>query len=179
MFNSEYKGNNCIRFGCLCLGCCVNCFKRFIEFLDKHAYIQTALTGAGFCEAAKNAYALIVENALRFASLGAIGDIFKILGKLFITSIATIAGFIIISYYEPYKSEIQSPIAPTCVFGLISYIVSGIFMTVQEMACDTIIQAFLIDEKIHSTAVFAPEPLHEFIKQHREVEHESHCCGCL
>ena len=120
-----------------------------------------------------------MENAARFAALGAIGDIFKVLGKIFVTTISTYAGFLIISYYEPYKHEIQSPIAPILVFGIVSYIISGIFMTVHEMACDTIIQAFLVDEKIHKQAFFAPEPLKEFINEHRDIEHKSHCCGCL
>ena len=179
VYKAGFQGNACIKFGCMCLECYARCFVRFIQFLDKHAYIQTALTGAGFCEAARNAFALMAENALRFATLGAIGDIFKILGKIFVTVISTYAGFIIINAWEPYKSEIESPLGPVCIFALVSYIVSGIFMAVHEMACDTIIQTFLVDEHIHKEAFFAPEPLKEFIKEHRDVEHRAHCCGCL
>jgi solute carrier family 44 (choline transporter-like protein), member 2/4/5 len=179
IYKKGFEGNKCFKFCCTCVECYADCFARFIQFLDKHAYIQTALSGLGFCEAAKNAYALILENAIRFASLGAIGDIFKIIGKIFITCASTYSGFLIISYTDYYRNTIQSPIPPTCVFGLVSYILSGVFMTVLEMACDTIIQAFLIDEKIHQDPFFAPEPLKEFIKLHREVEHKSVCCGCL
>lgn len=179
IYKPNFQGNSCIKFGCLCLECYVNCFTRFIKFLDKNAYIQTALTGAGFCEAAKNAYAIILENALRFAALGAIGDIFKVLGKAFITVVSTYAGFLIISNFDPFQSQIESPIAPTCVFALSSYIVSGLFMTIHEMACDTIIQTFLIDEQIHKEAFFAPEPLKDFIKENRDIEHKSYCCGFL
>jgi hypothetical protein len=180
VFKEAYEGNCLVRMGCKCVGCYVDCFERFVKFIDKHAYIQIALTGESFCEAAKNAFSMIVENSARFAALGALGDIFSVLGKIFITFFTTYVGFLIVTHVEHYKEKLQSPIAPTCVFALISYTVAGVFMSVFEMTCDTIIQAFLIDEHLHKgPAVFAPEPLKEFMKEHKDQEHKSYCCGCL
>jgi len=179
IYKPAFEGNPLLGICCNCLKAYVLFFERFVEFIDKHAYIQTALAGTGFCVGCKNAFSLIAENAARFMALGAIGDIFKIIGKMLVTVMATYTGFLIISINEPFKSTVQSPIAPTIVFAVVSYIVSGIFMTIHEMACDTIIQAFLIDEKIHKTACYAPEPLKEFINEHRDKEDESCCFGCL
>lgn len=180
VYKEAYLGNKCVRLGCKCIECYVNCFERFIKFIDKHAYIQIALTGESFCVATKNSFSLLIENAGRFAALGAIGDIFAVFGKIFITFFTTYLGFLIITHIDEYKEKIQSPIPPTCVFALVAYTVSGLFMSVFEMSCDTIIQAFLIDEKIHqSEAVFAPEPLKDFMKEHKDQEHKSYCCGCL
>lgn len=180
VYKSGFEGNKLVKWTCRCIQCYVDCFERFIKFIDKNAYIQTALTGDGFCIAAKNAFNLILENALRFAALGAIGDIFKILGKIFITCLSSYIGFLLITSTEPYKSDIQSPIAPTLVFAVVSYIIAGIFMSIHEMACDTIIQAYLIDERLHISSVqFAPEPLKEFMSEHKDKKDQSCCCGCL
>jgi len=35
-----------------CLGCLIDCFERFIRFINRHAYIQIAMTGENFCKAA-------------------------------------------------------------------------------------------------------------------------------
>lgn len=59
-----------------CLQCYVNCFERFIKFLNKNAYIQTALMSTSFCESARNAFFLILRNGGRFLALGSIGHIF-------------------------------------------------------------------------------------------------------
>ena len=180
VYKQGFEGNKCLKIGCKCLECYVNCFERFIKFLDKNAYIQIALMGDNFCVAAKNAFFLILENAIRFAMLGAIGDIFKIIGKMFITAVSAYLGFLLITHFDPYQDEIESPIAPTCVFALIAYTVSGLFMSIHEMACDTIIQAFLIDERLHiDNAQFAPEPLKAFMKENKDKDHSSKCCGCL
>lgn len=180
IYKQGFEGNKCLQIGCKCIECYVNCFERFIKFLDKNAYIQIALMGDNFCISAKNAFTLILENAVRLAALGAIGDIFKILGKIFITSVSAYLGFLLITNFDPYQDEITSPIAPTCMFALIAYTVAGLFMSIHEMACDTIIQAFIIDERLHlAEPEFAPEPLREFMKEHKNKEHNSVCCGCL
>jgi hypothetical protein len=179
IFKPGFEGNPFVQFFCGSLSCCVVFFERFLEFLDKHAYIQTALAGHGFCEGSRNAFALISENAASFLALGAVGDIFKVLGKVFIMVLTSFVGFLVVAYHEPYKGSVQNPVPVVGVFVVISYIVAGIFMTVHEMACDTIIQVFLVDEQIHRNAFFAPAPLKEFIEVYRDAEHKPHCCGCL
>jgi len=144
--------NCCVKFLCCCVGCYVACFERFIKFIDKHAYIQVALSGDNFCKAAKNAFEITLENAARFAALGSIGDIFTFIGKFFITTLSSYFGFLIITHSSIYSDHIQSPIPATVVFIIISYSVSGLFVGVYEMSCDTIIQVFLVDEKIHKGA---------------------------
>lgn len=168
-----------MKFLCACVGCYVACFERFIKFIDKHAYIQIALTGNGFCKSAKDAFEITLENAARFAALGSIGDIFAFIGKFFITTLSTLFGYLIITQSDEYKEHIQSPIPATLIFIIVSYVVSGLFVGIYEMTCDTIIQVFLVDEKLHKgNSVFAPEPLKVFMKDHRDKEHTS-CCGCL
>jgi flagellar biosynthesis protein FliP len=180
VYQEGLHSNPCLKFLCCCVGCYVNCFERFIKFLDKNAYIRIALTGEGFCTAARHAFTMILSNAARFAALGSVGDIFVFLGKCLITTSSTWIGFLLVTRVDHYSDRIVSPVPITLVFGLVSYVVSSVFMSVFEMACDTIIQAFLVDEHLHSkdNPVFAPEPLKKFMAEHRSKE-DSTCCGCL
>ena len=35
-----------------CTRCCLDCFHRFVKFINENAYIQVALTGENFCTSA-------------------------------------------------------------------------------------------------------------------------------
>ena len=59
-----------------CLSCIVACFERFVEFLNRNAYIQIALTGKSFCPAAKDAFETIWSNATRYSLVSGFGAIF-------------------------------------------------------------------------------------------------------
>ena len=151
---------------CKCAACCLDCFERFVKFLDHQAYIRIALTGKSFCICAKEAFEMIWENAGRFTALGGVGAIFNNLGKALITCLSAYFGFLIITHVSEFADSIYSPVGPTIIFLLVSYLVSCLFMGVYEIAADTIIQAFIIDEKIHgeNNANYAPEPIKEYLK---------------
>lgn len=164
--NPVPKGANEVAgFLCKCAVCCADCLERFVNFLDHQAYIRIALTGESFCTAARNAFEAMTANAGRFAALGGINYIFNFLGKVVITVGTTYAGFYYITHQETFKDSIYSPLGPTVVFAISSYLVSALFMGVYETAADTIIQTFILDEKINGgSSLFAPEPIKEFVK---------------
>lgn len=53
-----------------------------MKFLNKNAYIQTAIFGYSFCAAAKKAFFLIARNIMRVAAVGVVSQIVLILGKV-------------------------------------------------------------------------------------------------
>jgi len=55
------------------------------------------LTGDNFCTAARHAMELIGANPMRFGIVTLLGDIFVFIGKLFITALATLVGYVIIT----------------------------------------------------------------------------------
>jgi len=73
------------------------CFQRFIEFLNKNAYIQIALTGKNFCTAAYDAFWLIARNPAKFGIMASLGSLFVLFGKMFIMGVSTVGGYIIIT----------------------------------------------------------------------------------
>ena len=162
--------------------CYVLCFERFIKFLNKNAYIQVALNSVSFCAAARDAFFLILRNAARFLAVGSIGAVFMFLGKWVITLGATYTGYMIITHVDTWKNSIHSPIFPTIVFMLLAYTISGLFMSVYGMACDTILQCFLADEELSSrnrgAPSHSPELLMDFMGKERQKDQEARCCDC-
>lgn len=172
-----------------CLQCYVNCFERFVKFLNKNAYIQIALHSCNFCAAARDAFFLILRNAGRFAALGSIGAVFLFLGRWTIAIVSTYGGYILITRWGKYEDDIHSPVFPTLVFFCIAYILALLFMSVYSMACDTILHCFLADEELAGTdreATHAPELLKDFINRERTREKQEEaapqkkksCCCC-
>lgn len=179
----DKSGKNCVlRWLISCLLCYVTCFERFIKFLNKNAYIQVALHSTNFCTSAKEAFYLIVRNAGRFLTLGSIGHIFQLLGKGIISIFSTYFGYLIITHASEWKDSIHSPVFPTIVFLLISFLIAEIFMSVYGIACDAILHCFLADEEICKRngrgAMHAPEVLKGFLDDERKKEQKGGCCGC-
>lgn len=178
------SGSNCF-LKCLlgCVMCYVNCFERFIKFLNKNAYIQCALHSTSFCVSAREAFYLILRNAGRFLTLGSIGHIFQLLGKGIISISSTYFGYLIITHNSKWSDEIHSPVFPTIVFLLISFLIAEVFMSVYGMACDSILHCFLCDEEICKRSargpIHSPEVLKDFLdKERASEEKQKGCCAC-
>lgn len=75
--------NKCTKCILDCLSCLVACFERFIEFLNKNAYIQIALTSKSFCPAAKDAFESIWSNTMRYSLVAGIGSIFTFVNFIY------------------------------------------------------------------------------------------------
>ena len=161
------ESNPLIKCICGCMACFVSCFERLLKFLDHQAYIRIALTGEPFCEAARNAFDTIISHASDYIALGGVGAIFQTLGRVLITVVSSYLGYFAVTHYDYYTERLDSPVMPLIVFVLFSYLVSSLFLSVYEMASDTIIQAYLLDESLNNgSTIFAPEPLLEFMQEH-------------
>lgn len=53
---------------CLCK-CCFWCLENFMKFVNKNAYIMTAIHGSSFCASARNSFNLLMRNVLRALAL--------------------------------------------------------------------------------------------------------------
>ena len=94
---------------CLCK-CCFWCLEKFIKFINRNAYILTAINGTNFCSSAKEAFSLILRNCVRVVVLDKVSarifhtffmeidfsqvtDFLLFLGKLVVTSIVALLSF--------------------------------------------------------------------------------------
>eukprot|EP00164_Ancoracysta_twista_P000691 GFYU01000915.1.p1 GENE.GFYU01000915.1~~GFYU01000915.1.p1 ORF type:complete len:634 (+),score=271.57 GFYU01000915.1:147-2048(+) len=145
--NSEKLQENPVgKFLRCCIDCCLSCFERCIKFLNRNAYIQIAINGTSFCEAAKEAIKMILTNARRITALNVFGDFFLVLGKFFIVGISgLIAAAILFTLRD--NGDLESPIFPLLITLIVLYAITSAFLGVFEMIVDTIFQCFIIDEE--------------------------------
>merc|ERR1740138_2042071 len=98
---AKAQGNKEMEIICKIFAYCLWCFEKCVKFLNKNAYIQIALMGTNFCVSAKNAFWLIIRNAVRFALLGSLGSVINVIGKYFIAVSTAVVGFFLLQVMYP------------------------------------------------------------------------------
>jgi len=164
--------NTVVIYSLKCLQCYLGCFERFIKFLNKNAYIQIALTGKSFCGAAKDAFFLILRNPLRMGVVTSIGSVFVFFGKIFIASVTALGAFLVVTKWSKYSDSLYSPLVPTIVVFVFSYVIGAVYMTVYGLAADTILACFIVDEEINkkknAPPRHCPTSLRSFLDEHKK-----------
>lgn len=161
---ADSKIANCLL---CCCQCCLWCFEQCIKFLNKNAYIQTAMFGTPFCTSAREAFFLILRNIGRIGAVSYVSGAVLIIGKLFISSVTT--G---LSYYlmvELIGEELVHVWGPTVLVFLIAYFISDMFLDVFEMGISTILQCLIADEEMFDgDECFAEGALQRWIDKYEE-----------
>ena len=153
---------------CACQ-CCLWCFEKVIKFLNKNAYIQTAIFGTPFCRSAREAFSLIVRNAGKVASITYVSTLILFVGKVFISALTTGAGYIYLDY--KMTGELYSTAGPCSVIFFLSWIISEMFMSVFDMSTSTILQCFIADEEMFDgDECYAEGELREWLDGFEEEE---------
>ncbi|XP_040155385.1 choline transporter-like protein 1 isoform X1 [Anopheles arabiensis] len=124
-----------------CCQCCLQCFERFLQYLTRNAYILTAMHGDPFCQAGRNAFRLLTNNALRVFAINSVGDFVLVLAKVFVVVATGLIGVELIQK----KVGLHHPYVPLILVGIFAYLVAHCFMTVYEMTVDTIFLCFCED----------------------------------
>lgn len=157
-----------------CVQCCIWCFEKCVQFLNKNAYIQIALLGHNFCTSAKKAFYLILRNALRFGTIAILGSAIHAIGFVCIMSGTTVVGYFIVRALH----EDVSPMIPIITYIAMSYVVAKLYMNVFGLAVDTSLQCFLACEEGGIGGDFIPSQLRAFVDKHakektKDMEAES------
>jgi len=155
---------------CKVLAYVIACFERCIKFLNKNAYVQTALMGTKFCVSAKNAFFLVLRNAARIGVLGGIGGAVNVLGLGLITAATALLGWVLVT--NMYDGQLASPIFPLIIFIVIGYVMASLVMNVFALAVDSVLQCFVADEELNKAsggAQCTPEQLKSFIAKHNNA----------
>ena len=127
-----------------CIRCCLDCFDRFMRFVNQNAYIYCALSNEGFCSSALNAFILVLKNMAKFSFVNAIGGTFMYIAKFCIATINTVICWYILVKMESV-TEVYLPLAICFVIG---YILASIFISVFDASSNTILQCYLVDKDI-------------------------------
>ncbi|XP_069029622.1 choline transporter-like protein 1 isoform X1 [Embiotoca jacksoni] len=164
------KENACAR--CLlktCI-CCLWCLEKCLNYLNQNAYAATAINNTSFCTSARDAFVLLVENALRVATINAVGDFVLFLGKILIVTSTAFAGVLLLNYQQDY-AEWLLPLIIVCLF---SFLVAHCFLSVFEIVVDVLFLCFAIDTKYNDGTpgkeFFMDKALMEFVESSRRLE---------
>ncbi|TKS65013.1 Choline transporter-like protein 1 CDw92 [Collichthys lucidus] len=125
-----------------------------------NAYAATAINSTSFCTSARDAFVILVENALRVATIKAI---------LIVTSTA-FAGVLLLNYQRDY-AEWLLPLIIVCLF---SFLVAHCFLSIFEIVVDVLFLCFAIDTKYNDGTpgkeFFMDKALMEFVESSRRLE---------
>lgn len=136
---------------CFCK-CCFYCLEKFMKFLNRNAYIMTAVYGKNFCWSAKEAFMLLFRNIARVFVLDKVTDFLLLLGKLVIVGGVGILSFYVFSGRLNIEEKTGAELpqlnyyfVPIIIITLSTYFIADIFFGVYEMGVDTLFLCFLED----------------------------------
>ncbi|XP_046681197.1 choline transporter-like 1 isoform X2 [Homalodisca vitripennis] len=128
-----------------CCICCLYCFENCIRYINHNAYTVVAMQGINFCPAASRAWHVLVNNALRLATLNSVGDFILFLGKLIVMTVTGCVGLFLFKR-DP---ELHLYAAPTLVVCLFAYFVAHCIISLYEVVIDTLFLCVCEDQNIH------------------------------
>lgn len=144
--HAKQTGNKLAQCLLCCCQCCFWCLECALKFINKHAYIQTAIFSTSFCKSCRQSFYLIFRNAARVAAISYVSSAVLIVGKLFISAVVTVLGYYII--LQNIGDQLYSVGGPVAVIFLISYFISDMFMDVLDMGISTVLHCFIADEEM-------------------------------
>uniref|UniRef100_A0A8D3C054 Choline transporter-like protein n=1 Tax=Scophthalmus maximus TaxID=52904 RepID=A0A8D3C054_SCOMX len=143
--HSQLKGkeNACARCMLKACVCCLWCLEKCLAYLNQNAYTATAINSTNFCTSARDAFLILVENALRVAAINTVGDFVLFLGKVLIVSCTAFAGVLALNYQRDYTVWVL-PLLIVCMFA---FLVAHCFLSVFENVVDVLFLCFAVDTK--------------------------------
>lgn len=173
--HSQLKGkeNACARCMLKSCICCLWCLEKCLTYLNQNAYTATAINSTNFCTSAKDALVILVENALRVATINTVGDFVLFLGKILIMCATGLAGIMLLNYQRDYTVWVL-PLIIVCLFA---FLVAHCFLSIYEMVVDVLFLCFAIDTKYNDGSpgkeFFMDKVLMEFVENSRKAMKET------
>ncbi|XP_015347717.1 choline transporter-like protein 1 isoform X1 [Marmota marmota marmota] len=173
--HSQLKGKEnacarCILKSCIC---CLWCLEKCLNYLNQNAYTATAINSTNFCTSAKDAFVILVENALRVAAINTVGDFMLFLGKVLIVCSTGLAGIMLLNYQQDYTVWVL-PLIIVCLFA---FLVAHCFLSIYEMVVDVLFLCFAIDTKYNDGSpgreFYMDKVLMEFVENSRKAMKEA------
>ncbi|XP_059410697.1 choline transporter-like protein 1 [Carassius carassius] len=167
--HSQLKGreNGCARCMLKACICCLWCLEKCLTYLNTNAYTATAINSTNFCTSARDAFIILVENALRVAAINSVGDFVLFLGKVLIVSCTAFAGILSLNYQREYTVWVL-PLIIVCVFA---FLVAHCFLSIFEIIVDVLFLCFAIDTKYNDGSAgreyYMDKTLMEFVENTR------------
>ncbi|XP_045573576.1 choline transporter-like protein 1 [Salmo salar] len=112
-------------------------------YLNQNAYTATGFNISSFCMSTCDTFILLVENALRLATINTVRDFVLFLGKVLIISCTAFAGVLEFNFQRDYTVWVL----PLLIICLFSWLVAHCFLSVFEIVVDVLFLCFAVDTK--------------------------------
>lgn len=139
------KKNSTVKGIMACLHCLMACLERVMKFINKNAYIMTAIKGTNFIESAQKALSLLVANALTVGAITIISEYVMIFGKVLITGISTLIAFGILKSQKG-DNALRSGVLILAVVALFAFFIATLFVNIFSVCIDTILLCYCVDK---------------------------------
>ncbi|KAJ8371675.1 hypothetical protein AAFF_G00303510 [Aldrovandia affinis] len=167
--HNQLKGreNACARCMLKACICCLWCLEKCLTYLNQNAYAATAINSTNFCTSARDAFIILVENALRVAAINTVGDFVLFLGK--VLALARRPGVLALNYQRDYTVWVL-PLLIVCFFA---FLVAHCFLSVFEIVVDVLFLCFAVDTKYNDGSrgkeFYMDKALMEFVENSKRV----------
>jgi hypothetical protein len=118
-----------------------------MKFLNKHAYILTAIYNDTFCKAARRAFFLLLRNILRVAAVNLVAGFVLFVGKMLTPVVTTFVCYLAIVYTADLDGSVGI-VTPLVFVFVLSFWVSGMFAELFGMGIETILFCYIADEEM-------------------------------
>lgn len=153
-----------------CVQCILACLERLLKFINKNAYIMTAIEGTSFIDSAMKALSLLVANALTVGAITIISEYVMIFGKLLITAATTLIGFAILRAFKADENGanddsevVRSGVLLLAIIAVFAYLSSAMFANILGVCIDTILLCFCLDKADGSATDYFPSDLERYV----------------
>ncbi|XP_048851985.1 choline transporter-like protein 1 isoform X2 [Brienomyrus brachyistius] len=157
----------CLLKACIC---CLWCLEKCLSYLNQNAYTATAINSTSFCTSARDAFLILVENALRVAAINTVGDFILFMGKILVVSCTAFVGVLTLNYQREYTVWVV-PLIIVCVFA---FLVAHCFLSIFENVVDVLFLCFAIDTKHNDGSpgreFYMDKALMEFVESSRKAQ---------
>lgn len=144
---AKKSGNKVLEYILCIVGCCLWCLEKILKFINKNAYIITAIYGYGFCSASRKAFWLLLRNILRVSAVGMVSFLLLLIGRIFIPLATTVLCYFAIAYSMSSRN-VTGIIAPLVFVFFLSYWITSMFLEIYGMGIETILICYIADEEM-------------------------------
>lgn len=169
---AKAQGNRAMELVAKGLMCLVTCFQKFLEFINKNAYMDVAIRSTNFISAAKHAFEMITANIATIALLNGACFIFQLVGAVLISFGGAFLTYLLVTNHPVFTSNdspyyIVDPVFIAGVSFLICLVIAISFMIIFDQTADTLLYCFIYDKEqgAHPGIEFAPTGLQRLIDE--------------
>lgn len=159
-------GENSVSRACIkCAECCLSCFEKIVDYVNKSAYAYMAITGEGFCKSAWHAFLLQMKHGLAFVFAKFLAECFILVGKIGLTLANMGFLYALMKYaFKDYEGNdaITSSTGPFLIVALVTYLCASVFLSLFDETALALLTCVSFDTDLHDgVAKYGPPTFHD------------------